>query len=178
MLEVQLKHGNIQEKLQALDRFPEFGQKARPLIPVVLGMFEQRPSWLTPSMLVKLLEATREVVIVQVLQNANLLHALEIWDQVVCFRHGAEELEPDLLRYLYQHRHAPGNPARPEVVKALGDKGGQETLKMMKALLAELAEYNELQANNVLENFETKAQVSLREEIRKAIRQLGQRGIR
>ena len=178
MLEVQLKNGSIEEKRQALDRLSELGQTARPLIPVVLSLVNQQSSLFKAPMLMKLLKATGDVVIVQALRKANLMHGLGIWDQVDCFRHGAEELEDDLRSYIWQHRHTPGDPARPEVVKALGEKGGQEALKMMKALLVELGEYNESQAKDILEDIKNKAQVSLREQVRKSIKQLEERGIK
>ena len=156
-LKVQLKNGPIEEKRQAFDRLCELGQAARPLIPMVLSMVDQRSSWLMPSMLIKLLKATGDPMIVQALQKANLLQGLSIFDQADCFRYGAKELEDDLLSYIWQHRHAPGNPARPEVVKALGEKGGQEALETLKALSVELSEYNESQSNNVLTTFENAA---------------------
>jgi hypothetical protein len=178
MLEIQLKNGSIDEKRQALDRLSELGQTAKPLIPVVLSIVDQRSSWLTTSMLIKLLRTTGDVIIVHALQKANLLQGLGILDQADCYRYGAKELEDDLLSYIWQHRVAPGDPARPEVVKALGEKGGQEALKMMKALLVELSESNELKPENVLAAFENAAQISLREEVRKSIQQLNERGIR
>jgi hypothetical protein len=178
MLEVQLKNGSIDEKRQALDRLSELGQTAKPLIPVVLSMVDQRSSWLTTSMLIKLLRTTGDEIIVHALQKANLLQGLGILDQADCFRYGAKELEDDLLSYIWQHRAAPGNPARPEVVKALGEKGGQEALKMMKALLVELSESNELEPKNALVAFENAAQISLREEVGKCLKQLNERGIR
>ena len=178
MLEVQLKNGSIDEKRQAFDRLCELGQTAKLLIPVVVSIVDQRSSWLTTSMLIKLLKATGDVRIVQALQRANRLQGLGILDQADCFRYGAKELEDDLLSYIWQHRYAPGNPARPEVVKVLGEKGGQEAVKMMKALLVELGEYIELQAKKDVKDFENAAQISLREEVHKSIRQLGERGIR
>jgi hypothetical protein len=178
MLEVQLKNGSIEEKIHALDRLSELGQRARPLVSVVLSMVDQRSPCFSTSMLLKLLKATGDVGIVQALRRANLLQGLGIWDQVDCFRYGAEELEDDLRSYIWQHRHAAGDPLRPGVVKALGEKGGQESLKMMRTLLVELGEYNELQAKNILNDFENKAQISLREEVRKAIKQLTERGLR
>lgn len=178
MLEVQLKNGSIEEKRQALERLSELGHTARPLIPVVLSMIDQRSSRLTTSMLIKLLKATGDVIIVQALREANLLNGLGISDQLDCFQHGAEELEDGIQSYIWQHRHTPGDPARPEMVKALGEKGWHEALKMMKALLVELSESNELEPNNVLAAFENAAQISLREEVRKSIRQLNERGIR
>ena len=178
MLEIQLKNGSIEEKRQALDRLSELGQAAKPLIPVVLSMVGRQSPWLTASALVRLLKSTGDEIIVQALRKANLLEELGIYDQADCFRYGAEELEDHLRRYIWQHRHTPGDPARPEVVKALGENGGQEALKMMKALLVELGESNELQAKNILEDFENKAQVSLREQVRKSIKQLEERGIR
>ena len=178
MLEVQLKDGSIEEKRQALDRLSELGQVAKPLIPVVLSMVDQQSPWLTASALVRLLKATEDEIIVQALRKANLLGGLGIYDQADCFRYGAEELEDNLRLYIWQHRHTPGDPARPEVVKALGEKGGQEALKMMNALLVELGEYNQLQAKDILEDVKNKAQVSLREQVRKSIKQLEERGIR
>ena len=178
ILEVSLKNGSIEEKRQAFDRLCELGQTARPLVPVILSMVDQRSSWLRPSMLIKLLKVTKDVIIVQALQKANLLQGLSILDQADCFRYGAKELEDELLSYIWQHRDAPGNPARPEVVKALSEKGGLEALKMMKALLVELSESNELEPTNVLAAFENAAQIGLREEVRKSIRQLNERGIR
>lgn len=178
MLEIQLKNGTIEEKMQALDRLPELGRVAKPLIPVVLSMVGRQSPWLTPSALVRLLKATGDEIIVQALRKSNFLEGLGIYDQVDCFRYGAEELEDNLRLYIWQHRHTPGEPARPEVVKALGEKGGQESLKMMRALSVELSEYNELHAKTILEDFENKAQVSLREQVCKSIKQLEERGIR
>ena len=47
-LKVQLKNGPIEERRQAFDQLCELGQAARPLIPMVLSMVNQRSSWLTP----------------------------------------------------------------------------------------------------------------------------------
>jgi len=178
MLEVQLKNGATEEKINAFDCLCELGRRGRQLVPVVHSMMGQNLPWLTPSRLIRFLDASEDESILQGLRRANLLDGLGIWDQVVCFRHGAEELEDDLRSYIWQHRHTPGNPARPEVVKALGEKGGHEALSMMRALLVELGEYNELQPENILKVFETGAQVRLREEVSKAITLLGKRGIR
>jgi hypothetical protein len=175
MLEVQLKNGSIEEKIQALDRLSELGEGARPLVPVVLSMVDQRSSLFSTSMLLKLLRATGDVEIIRALRQANLLQGLGIREQVDCFWYGAEELEDDLRSYIRQHRNAAGDPARPQVVKALGEKGGQESLKLMRALLVELGESNELEPKNILNDLENKAQVSLREEVRKAIKQLSER---
>ena len=178
MLEVQLKNGATEEKINAFDRLCELGRCGRQLVPVVHSMMGQNLPWLTPSRLIRFLDASEDESILQGLRRANLLDGLGIRDQVVCFRHGAEELEDDLRSYIWQHRHTPGDPARPEVVKALGEKGGQEALKMMNALLVELGEYNQLQAKDILEDVKNKAQVSLREQVRKSIKQLEERGIR
>lgn len=180
MLEVQLKNGSFEEKCQALYRLSELGQMARPLIPVVLSMIDQRESSFTAHLVIKLLGATGDDALVGALRTANLLHGLDTWDQVTCFRHGAEELEAGLRSFIWQQRHTVGNPARSVVVKALGEKGGHEALNMMKALSVELSDCNEVPgqgASDIFIELEMKGQVRLRSEIRHAIRQLEERGV-
>lgn len=180
ILEIQIKHGSFEEKCQALYRLSELGQMARPLIPVVVSMIDQRESSFTAHLAIKLLGATGDEALVGALRTENLLHGLDTWDQVTCFRYGAEELEAGLLSFIWQQRHTVGNPARSVVVKALGEKGGHEALNMMNALSVELSDCNEMLgqgASDIFIELEKSVQVRLRGEIRHAIRQLKERGV-
>ncbi len=171
-----LQNGTLEENLNNIDAVIKLGHDARPLVLQVLAAFSRGEHWVSCSALVQLLEATQDQSILKTLRGSDRLPKLGIHEKVVCFRRGAHELEDDLVRYLYQHRHSPGTPARPEVVDVLGESGGSKSLAVMKTLRSELSELY-APVSSIIADFEQQAQLQLRDKVHRALQCLRERGV-
>lgn len=182
-LRAALKFGNFHEKSEALHELIKLKGHARPLVPLIREAFYLQEHWVPMSSLVGLLEATQDTSLLKALQQSGRLHELGIGDKVICFCHGAYELEGDLIQFLYENRKSPETPWRSDVADSLGKLGGRESLYAIKAIVTELSELDALpseqgaNAPNSILKIERGAQLQFREKLRGAIRCLAERNV-
>ncbi len=179
-----LKYGDLQEKFDAAWEVVKLKQYARPLVHIFVEAFLHGESWATTHSLMELLKATGDSSIVNALQESRRLYKLGIWDKMICFRHGACELEEELIEYVYRGRRRPDTPGRQQIVNLLGEFGGRESLRIMTTLLADLGEVHapicEEQNStdgSPLNDVERQVQVAFRDEVRCARQRLRERGV-
>ena len=124
------------EQVDALHRLGRLGRDAAPLIHMCIdGYMAARIPFSAPAM-VRLLDATGDQRLLAALRKKGDLSDLGYAEAAVCLKHGAGEVEGQLLALLWQAKARPDPVMYRTVVPVLGEHGSRESLETLTELSA------------------------------------------
>jgi hypothetical protein len=186
----QPTHGRVIKELV------ELRDAAEPLIPTIIDQFRSGHLQVANSTLIELILSSRSEALFEALKGKGVFQQLTDTSlECKLLEGGHAEFEDRLLEYLWTIWLDSANPRRRAIVESLGRAGGAKALRVLKAILPELA--GKLQEQNVkvklkahedetrereivnvdIKGLEASADQSLLDCLRAAIRLMGERGI-
>ena len=144
-LKLRLLHGDLDQfapHAEVIWEIIALGSAAFPLLPLVVELYRtSKLKGVAVSSLAELYICSRHQELLHALREKGALLGLSMFKQCELLEVGVSELEPELLRCLWQEWSTAGNLNRVPIVKALGEAGGPAALEMLEVIRYKMAGY-------------------------------------
>ena len=140
-LKVRLQHEKFdgQTAFELLGELKELGETAAPLIPLLVPRLVDGSIACDSSSAVHIYLSTGNPELLAFIRSSDFWPRVGIHDYCQLFSAGLAELEPDLLRYLWENFAKPDEPMRRYVVESLGDAGSTAALDLLAVVDSRLS---------------------------------------